>query len=242
MKEIFICTTTNTSYSVNKEQLFTSLKNNEVLEMNTSEYTDIQYYRELFKLLQINTSIKQLCIKYGNCNIDSRQSDTDNSEFYKLLSDYLRISIYLRELILVDYHITIKNSMLLNDVFKHNNTLNEIYLYYRNLDKDGCTHFIDSIKFNKTATVIGIDMNLINDNHIVELLKVNTRISSIYFLHEEVEKPETIKTIEKALKNNQYVTFLCVNFRSQNKYKKINTYCERNKHNLELKSMLIQDL
>jgi hypothetical protein len=218
------------------QKLFTMLKNNKILGLYIYEYVDNNFYKQLFELLKINISVTSLCISY--------QSNTNNNKFYELLSDYLSISTYLKYINFGDYNISVENSILLSSALKKNNSLIQIHLYYQNLDKKGCNYIIDSLKFNKTVTYFIINVPSIDGNYLAELLKVNTTLTAIQLHITSVGeyRVEIEIEIEKALKNNRYITVLILGYRRVGMEENIKTYCERNKYNNNLKSLMLQDL
>jgi hypothetical protein len=237
MAYIMVTYINNKGEFINQEKLFTLLKNNEISMLHTFGYTDSNYYDQLLKLLKINRSVTRLWIKYNGYSNNGKQNSNQN-KFYKLICDYLINTTDLKLINFIDYGISVENSMLLSNAFKQNNSLNEIHLYNKHLDKSACTYFINSLKFNKTITTLTTDICSIDGNHIAELLKVNTSLTSISVY---VEKVTNIRVIDNALKNNKYIEYIYTNFK-QDMYKNISTYCDRNKHNNKLRSTMIEDL
>jgi len=219
-----------------KKDILAQFKNYQILSLEPYDYTNDSYYRKLFELLQLDTSVDKLYIMYN----DYRNSD----EFYRLLSDFLTTSTHLKHIRLKDNHISVENSMLLSDAIKNNDSLIHINLNYKNLDSNAFKYLINSLKINKMLKFIVISIwdNYIDGNDIAELLKVNTSVFALELYTSEIKNHNVII---KALKNNRYITLFFSPsdvILDQNVYKKIITYSERNKYNQELKSMRIQDL
>jgi hypothetical protein len=234
-----VVTKNNTTITIiNQEILFSLLENNEITQLELYSRHDGNYYKQLFELLKINSSIHTLCIFFMVFD-----NFSDDNEFYKLLCEFLTTTLYLKYTFLKDGCISIENSILVADAVKNNNSLVTVKLHYNNLNDNTYKYIIDSLKFNKTVAsfVISNWSNPLDINDVAELLKVNTALNEIILCIRKITNYDMIK---KAVKNNRYIT----TFRSPHgndadpDMKKIKTYFERNNYNLKLKSMLIQDL
>jgi hypothetical protein len=230
----------------NQEKILSSIKNNEIMAVHICKYADINFFKQLFELLKNNSSVKRLIITYNSNyghsdNNNNNNNNISNNEFYKLLSDCLAIDTYFNVVCLVDDNINAENLVLISNALKNNNSLIEVELCYKNLKKNECKYIIDSLKFNKTLTYIVIYINSISANHIVELLKVNTTLRSLE-IRSRIKKP---RIICNTLQNNRNITYFSVYSQMDidiDIHNIISDYCERNMHNLKLKSLLIEDL
>jgi hypothetical protein len=142
-------------------------------------------------------------------------SNITNHIIYKLLYDMLKVNMSLQILTLMYNNITIKDAKLLCKTLKNNTLLTRVRFHYDIISNNIFENLIKTLKFNKTITHFYMDshsQNIINGANIVN-----------------------------ELINNPYVTYLSgCNCLSSNI--EIQNYCARNKHNIMLRSLMIQDL
>jgi Ran GTPase-activating protein (RanGAP) involved in mRNA processing and transport len=203
------------------------IKNNELRTLCLYSYKDINYYKQLFELLKINTSVIDLWI-------DNDATD----EYYKLLSDCLMFKTNLERIGLSDNDISIDNCKLLCDALKNSTSLNKIHFSYDCLNDNSCKCFIDFLKFNKTVKCAQVSIleKRLDGIIIAKLLNVNTTINELVL---RIRKIKNMHVIKKAIKNNQYITCFSMSHYYQ---EIIIKYCVRNQYNQRLKAMMIQDL
>jgi len=214
----------------NSTKIYDLIKNNELTILRSYRYTNIDYYKQLFELLKTNISLFSMMIENNNA--------TD--EYYKLLSDCLMFKTNLENISLLDNNISDNNCKLLCDALKNSNSisLNSIHFTYDYLSENSLKYFIDFLKFNKTLKQVMITVweKTIDGVAIAELLSTNTTINKLTLMTPVIKK---LHVVEKAMENNQYITYFDMYHNSKTS---INYYCRRNEHNSNLKSLMLQDL
>jgi hypothetical protein len=222
----------------NNDELTQMIKDNEITSMYLCNDIDkIIDPIQCFELIKTNTSINSIFM-----------STKTNIKHYKLLCKALQINNFLQN---ISFEQEIMSSQIcrwINKMLNVNTSLIGIQLLCRHIDDEGWSSLINALHVNKTVKEIRItvrSISLININKLVELVKVNntlnTLILSSYYAFEDY------KLLINALKNNPSIINCCVedvdnydlNSGVTNKIKK---YTKRNKHNIRLKQMLIQDL
>jgi hypothetical protein len=104
---------------------------------------------------------------------------------------------------------------------------------------------VDILKMNTTLSKFFLAKSVINSrecNYISILLKMNSTLNSIIIITLRVEQ---CMPITKAMKYNYFVTVfrLCCWGECEHKCKKVlKKYSDRNKHNIRLKALMIQDV
>jgi hypothetical protein len=227
-----------------QQKIFDLLENNQITLLYSQTSMDISYYKRLLELLKINTSVLKLQIVYTSNN-DNDHNDNDHNDnddqFYKLLSDFLTIQTHPHTIYLVDRYISVRNCNLISDAIKNNTNVTNLDLFY-NLDNNMFTYLVNSLKFNKTLTTIRIDLcnNIIDGKILAKLLKDNTTLTTLTLSSNVINEQYVLKS----LKNNPYITYIYMPHISNtiSAIKKINNYCDRNKYNNDLRSLVIQDL
>jgi hypothetical protein len=235
----YLTTLSNTLSNVtnDREQLCNLLENNKITSLHLNNYTDINFYKRLFELLKIGTSVISLGIIYTS---DNNNNNNDN-KYYELLSDYLRHNIWLKKINITDNGISITNCKLLCEALKNNTTIDDVAFTHGNLNDDMCKYIINYLKVNKTLQFVRISClpQIIDGKYIAELLDNETKLKCITFF----TNIKNEQCMSKSLENNSNVTSLCVFGLYFNSItKNIAYYCERNMHNLKLKSLMIEDL
>jgi hypothetical protein len=227
----------DTLQTVNEEELFDLIKNDKI-KMIISDRIDMNYNKRLLELLKKNKSVTKLYLSIHCSKSNTKHGD----EFYKILHDFLTTETYLEFIQLEDKYISVENCKLVGEALKSNSSLIEISFTYYNLGNNALKYLIDPLKFNTNISFVRISVwdNFIDGTLIAELLKIKTTLSAIALYTHEIKNSNVIDGL---LQNNSNITFFytyCSLGPAADR--NIQSYCERNKHNFCLKSMMIQDL
>jgi hypothetical protein len=225
-----------TAYVYDEKRIYKLVKNNKLKILNLYFYENINFYKQLFDALKTNRSVIKLYIEHNYKHNGKNTMD----EYYELLSDFLQHETYLQHLILHSNNITTYRSKLLAKALVNNTTLNQIHFQYTYLDEDSCKYFINSLKVNKTIkrVVITVTRGFIDGKMIAELLDVNKSITEIVLITPKIKEHFVM---EKALQNNPYIMYFYMSD-TIDIQDSVRSYYERNRYNLKLKSLMIEDL
>jgi hypothetical protein len=188
-------------------------------------------------------------ILFGSNTLDEPHSIKECIEICKLLeTDTLIKTVYL------NYKIDgNKYCEELANLLKVNNTITKLIICPRETDMLGsrilCQNFnriIDALKINNTVTHIKIYVDHINHvycKYFADLLKVNNRLSHIKLCINYLNHCD-YKNIIDSIKYNSSIIYVCVKppMYPYLGYNKLRNYISRNKHNIKLKQMMLQDL
>jgi len=221
----------------NRKILFPLLENNEITMLETYCYVDNDYYNELFELLKINTSVNTLKILFNNCD----------HQFYKSLHDMLIINNTINMLHLNDIKISIENCEWICQIIKKNRSVLKLHLNYEEPENNTFENIIDALKFNNTLKLVYFgfnNSNVVCGGLIAELLTINKTLNYITLCLPIIIGMTGIINSGKivdSLESNPSIISLTGNY-LLNTNTNIKNYCARNKHNIMLKSLMIQDL
>jgi hypothetical protein len=218
----------------NRKILFPLLKNNEITMLETYCYVDNDYYNELCELLKTNTSVNTLRILCNN----------GDNQFFKSLHDMLVINNSINMLHLSDTKISIENCEWICQIIKKNTSVEKLYLNYEKPENNTCENIINALKFNNTLKLVYIgfnNSNVVNGELIAELLTINKTLNYITLSIPTMIGITNSGKIADALEYNSSVITLNGHYLLGTNTN-INNYCERNRHNIMLRSLTIQDL
>jgi hypothetical protein len=215
----------------NRPQLLKLVKQNEITTLEFHEEDIINYYKKLLTLLKSNTSIHTLYLS-NNCS---------DNECYELLKEMLLFNKSLNKFYFSDSIFHHNKYSWIHEMIKDNTTLTEITLGLTSkIGYNIWKPLISALKDNKTLTYITLRIRglyTIDGDHIAEILRVNTVLNKIVLSAIEIKNCDEIT---KALEYNSSIVYLsghrCLNTQQNLRI------CERNEHNIRLKTMMLQDL
>jgi hypothetical protein len=151
----------------------------------------------------------------GSINFDNSYDNYDYNELYKLLYDVLLV----------------------------NKNIGRFVLTKRVLTPDDCEHIekILQVGINIKELILHCDITNVTFQFLINIINNNKIIDSIHIYAGSVVE-NGHKHIINALKYNFNITSIIFPLRIGHYYVKKHKYCNRNKHNIRLKSMMIQDL
>jgi hypothetical protein len=218
----------------NRKILFPMLKNNEITMVETYRYIDNDYYNEIFELLKKNISVDTLRILCNN----------GDSQFFKSLNDMLVINNSISMLHLNDTKLSIENCEWICQIIKNNTSVEKLYLNYEESENNTCENIINALKFNNTLKLVNIHIensNTVSGEIIAELLTINKTLNSItLYIPTMIGIINSDKIADSLEYNSSVITLIGHYLLGTNT--NITNYCARNKHNIMLRSLMIQDL
>jgi hypothetical protein len=137
-----------------------------------------------------------------------------------------------------------ENIKLLFDTLKFNTSIEHIFLTINNIKDDTVRHITNILKTNDKITYLVISNynNNIDLGYFAEMLKINKMLRTIAITTTS-GFTLGIEHVVKSLKDNpRIIQFYLSDIRISDHRQKIRKYCERNSHNIWLKSTMIQDL
>jgi len=199
-------------------------------------------YKHIFELLKTNTSITHIKFDYSHYYHRSKQSIL----WYKYLCETLIVNESLNTFSISSIYIIPGDLVGINKILKHNNSLKTIVLDCRILCSNTWDKITDMLKINnfiKTVIINTINIefttNFIEKN-LIKLLCYNKSLNKIelYGMHNKL----CYKSIIDTLYYNIHITSLELYYIDLEDREKITEICERNKHNIRLKNLMLEDL
>jgi hypothetical protein len=203
--------------------LKTKLTNNSITDIyldgnpnsDKSNNTKKINYTQLFELLKMNKSVK--IIKFGN----SVSNNHDYTKWYIMLCDTLNVNTNIKK-------------------FALSKTV---------LDINDCEYIDKILSVNKSITNLQLqcDLTPVVSDCVVNIIKNNNVIIEIYLYTCKLNEIAN-QSIKNALKYNYniidlYVSTISNNYNNNSHNNiKIKKYCDRNQHNIRLKSLMLCDL
>jgi len=179
--------------------------------------------------------------------INNRVSELDlsqkcsNINDLKKLCDALKENTSLTTLILRKNGIDKERIKFITDALKENRSLNTLDIYWNNIRRRGLVYIRDLLQHNTTLTNINVGYNHIYylkaANYIVDIINQTTNLNTFITCYNQLEN-SGLEIIANALEHNYSITdmgYLAA-------CKRNIEYCNRNKHNIELKGMRLVDL
>jgi len=214
------------------------------------------------ELLKVNTSIKTV-------NLTANEVG-DNG--VKYVVDFLKVNSTITTLYLESNQITCSGAKLIADTLITNRSLDSLILSHNNIGNEGAKYIMDTInKYNTTLTRLNLSGIYSIDQHgvkyVMDALKINTTLKTFGFnnisafqfnnltpyvsdmlktnttlcyfsIHTMIPVYRQLLFIEDSLAVNPSI--ICINY--DYRPRSVDYICDRNSHNIELKSMMLIDV
>jgi len=202
-------------------------------------------YEHIFKLLKTNTSIKTIKFDYSYYYYRNEQ----NIKWYKLLCETLEVNTSLNTFWLSISTMIIEDLDGLNEILKINSStfLKNVHIECNMICSDTWIKITDMLKTNNFVETVNINVMNIDvtnecvEKQLTELLLCNKSLNKIviYGLHNTICYKSIIDALDY---NTSIIEMYFSNYVGLANLQKIREICERNKHNIRLKNLIIQDL
>jgi hypothetical protein len=208
-----------------------------------ADIIDNTWIKMIINVLEENTILEELVFNVSHL-------PTHNIEY---ICNALKVNTTLKKLKLFSYYIGCIEDKIIGNMLKINTSLKSIDLDC--ITYNGFVHIIDALKVNTSLNILcvhdnGIEFEPEIDHYINTELESNTSITCINFYgyhdsdseysdseEDDEDDDDSYSDSEEDDENNEYIES---HHRSRNN--NIPYVCSRNKHNMELKSMLLVDL
>jgi hypothetical protein len=258
----------STQYIKPFDKYIDDIKNNSITKVEKNTHTiSVTNCNKFIKLLKINKSIEIIRFPFKVSNtkcfitlnemlkINTTLKEVDillnivDYECCKLLVDGMNENSSITILRLYESHFGSNELRLISDMIRINTILTRLSIYFvkNRIDNDAIIYMMDALRNNKTLQNIVIPVNL-NSRSVcksfAQYIKENNIITTIDMIGINAINPDCFNMVIDALDYNTSitgffgVTYLMDKIQINRKY----SYCARNKHNINLKSMLLQDI
>jgi hypothetical protein len=211
-----------------------------VIEFTSNIKLTTKYCELLGELLKTNTTLKKLYF----------QRNIHNYEDCKYLFEGLKINRSLDKFYMFSPELDYNASNLLSDLIETNKSLTCIAVYIRNDNNNSVAiRMINALKINNTLKQISINLDCRDPDvceYFVDFIKNNRSLTniSIYNAGQYNLNFKSALSIINALKYNPSITqFHGLLFYANHPTWEnlLNKYCDRNRHNIKLKEMMLLD-
>jgi hypothetical protein len=217
------------------------LENNTTITSITFPYDSLnthECYKKLNNILKVNTTLTYLDIALN----------VFDHECWKLLIDGLKMNSSITQIEFYEQFLNSVELKLIADMLEINRSITNITIYYPTqiIDNDAIIYFINKIKNNTILKHLQIPINLDSEivcKHFAKFLKNTNTINYVYIQSIGELFTKYINKIVDALEYNfSITTFKISHIITDMQFNKFEEYCNRNEHNINLKSMLLQDI
>jgi hypothetical protein len=170
----------------------------------------------------------------------------DNDINYKKIFELLKTNTTITHIVFgssrnINYDYS-KWYLLLSDTLVNNNKINSFCLIKSTIDHEEINHINEILRINNNIDIIEIDCrNMNNGVCLGKMLQENKTLNYFYMYVERIITD--YEHIIRGLKDNYSITRVLILCRTVLDLDNvINKFCKRNRHNIRLKSMIIQDL
>jgi len=129
---------------------------------------------------------------------------------------------------------------LLFTIFITNKSVTHVELHDYYMTDDTFINIVNLLNMNNTIKTLEIKAKHINNKYVINLIKNNNTLKRIIIFTDFISKYPCRDQIIDAIKYNFSIISFYMDY--QIKECKISKYCERNEHNILLKSLRLQDL
>jgi hypothetical protein len=228
----------------------------------------VENYDKILELLEFNTSVTQLYFPHNiltNNSIDklcrvlknnvltsvsiSITNNKVNYTNFKLLTKAFGENTSLTHLYISENTFGSDELRLISEMLKVNKSITNISIFFRvqNMDNEAIIHMIEALKINKTLRIVTIPMKL--DElfvcvYFARFLRDYNTLSEIDLVYGLYIDKFNINLIIDALESNRNIWILDgFNHEIDDiQLKRKNIYCDRNRHNINLRNLSILDI